>query len=262
MLAGLLGAIFLSTVSLFALPQEFGENKCVNDPAHFSARQKSVLLKAYEYGNPYELGYTLAAIAWKESCAGEYRMNFQDPSAGIYHAYLPGIIKKYPSLKQNGFTQNVIGSMLVKDDAFAAREAISELKYWEKIHKGNWEKMIKSYNKGFSWQRDENANRLATAYYLDVKSRMQKLQVYLPRLKLEKFNPNSKSKIYLPIYEKQPTLTPPKFPTRIAPSEKNQESKSAPTTFKQSPNAKEYGTTRVYVKDNGKVGEFEILPDK
>ncbi|CAE09369.1 conserved hypothetical protein [Wolinella succinogenes] len=233
------------SVSIWALPQGFESNRCVNEPQYFSPKQKAVLLKAYEYGAPHDLGYTLAAIAWKESCAGEYRMNFQDPSAGIYHAHLPGLIKKYPSLKQNGFTQNVLGALLVKDDAFAAREAISELKYWEKVHQGNWERMIKSYNKGFSWQKDSQSNRLAEDYYQDVKEKVKRLQAFLPRLKLDKYTSlESSNRVSLPIYEKR-RLTPIATPNQVP-------SKEPPA----------YGTTRVVVKSRGKAGEFDLLPDQ
>lgn len=215
------------------------KNRCVNDPKHFSAKQREVLLQAYEYGAPYDLGYTLAAIAWKESCAGEYRMNFQDPSAGIYHAYIPGLIKKYPSLKQNGFTQNMLGALLVKDDAFASREAVNELKYWDKVHQGNWEKMIKSYNKGFSWQKEKEANRLAQEYYKDIKGRVQKLRAYLPQVKLEHYNANPKVK--LPIYETRPPLP-----------------MDTPKEWLEAP----YGVKKVIVESQGRAGEFDLLPDQ
>lgn len=97
------------SVSIWALPQGFESNHCVSEPQYFSPKQKAVLLKAYEYGAPHDLGYTLAAIAWKESCAGEYRMNFQDPSAGIYHAHLPGLIKKIPLAQTERFHPKCFG---------------------------------------------------------------------------------------------------------------------------------------------------------
>lgn len=168
--------LFLYSIA-FAVPQVEFKNSCV-PLKDFSDSQKEVLLKSYLAGEKFGYGYTLAAIAWKESCAGEYKMNFQDPSAGNFHAYIPGVIKRYPSLKQNGFTQNMVGALLVENDEFAAKIAISELQFWDKTHKGNWKNIIKSYNKGYSWQKNENSNVQAEKYYSDVAQRVKQLQGY------------------------------------------------------------------------------------
>ena len=45
----------------------------------FTKDQKDVLMYAYYYGRDYGFGYLMAAIAWKELCAGEYLLNFSDP---------------------------------------------------------------------------------------------------------------------------------------------------------------------------------------
>lgn len=161
----------------FALPQVEFKNSCV-PLAQFSESQKQVLLRSYLAGEQDGFGLTLAAIAWQESCAGVYKMNFQDPSAGNFHAYIPGVINRYPQLKQNGFTQNMVGAMLVENDAFAEQIAITELKYWQKEHKGNWKNIIKSYNKGYSWQKNEQANLQAEKYYQEVAFRVKQLESY------------------------------------------------------------------------------------
>ena len=62
-------------------------NKCIKIDT-FNNNQLEIIAYAYNYGKKYDLGITLAAIAWHESCAGEFRMNFSDPSAGIYHCLL------------------------------------------------------------------------------------------------------------------------------------------------------------------------------
>ena len=107
--------VFLSEMS--ALPLHKIEGKCV-EPKKFSKNQKQVILKAFKYGAKSGFGYTMAAIAWKESCAGEYRVNFADPSAGIYHAHIPGIIKKHKQ-KDFAFMRNMVGELLMRDDEFA-----------------------------------------------------------------------------------------------------------------------------------------------
>ncbi len=160
----------------FALSVDF-KNACV-PLEQFSTSQKEVLRRSYLAGKSSGLGLTLAAIAWKESCAGVYKMNFQDPSAGNFHAYIPGVINRFPQLKQNGFTQNMVGALLVQNDNFAEEIAISELKFWEREHKGDWKKVVKSYNKGYSWQKDASANALAEKYYQEIAWRVRQLESY------------------------------------------------------------------------------------
>lgn len=162
---------------VYGAPKVDFKNACV-PLAQFSQAQKEVLLRSYLAGESDGFGLTLAAIAWKESCAGEYKMNFQDPSAGNYHAYIPGVINRYPQLKQNGFTQNMVGAMLVSDDEFAAKIAIVELKFWKREHKGNWKNIVKSYNKGYSWQKNAHANKQAEQYYQDITWRVKQLESY------------------------------------------------------------------------------------
>ena len=155
-------------------------NKC-GSVFSFNEDQKEIIAYAYNYGKKYDLGYTLAAIAWHESCAGEYRMNFADPSAGLYHALIPGVLRRYQMLKDNGFNRNVIGEMLVRDDEFASKVAIDELLYWDRVRNGNWKAMIKSYNKGFSWEKSASANKFAENYYQSVKQKREILEDYIPK---------------------------------------------------------------------------------
>lgn len=170
-------SLFMLLGVAFSAPKVVFKNACV-PLEEFSQSQKTVLLRAYLAGEREGFGLLLAAIAWKESCAGVYKVNFQDPSAGNFHAYIPGVIRKYPELKQNGFTQNMVGAMLVEDDTFAEEIAIAELKFWQKEHKGNQKNIIKSYNKGYSWTKSANANLQAEKYYQDIIWRIGKLEYY------------------------------------------------------------------------------------
>ena len=165
---------------IFALPLYKVEGKCVQ-PKDFNKNQKQVILKAFKYGAKSGFGYTMAAIAWKESCAGEYRVNFADPSAGIYHAHIPGVIKKHKQ-KDTNFMRNMVGELLMRDDDFASQTALEELSYWHKVRKGNWYEVIKSYNKGFSWEKDRERNKMAQEYFEDIFTRVKALQNYSPKL--------------------------------------------------------------------------------
>ena len=180
MRAIIFGIIFGCVGACMAMPLHKVEGKCV-ELKDFSKAQKNVILKAFKYGLKSGYGYTMAAIAWKESCAGEYKMNFADPSAGIYHAHIPGLLKK-TNQKDTGFMRNMVGELLVRDDEYASQVALDELLYWHKVRNGNWQEVIKSYNKGFSWERDSERDKMAQSYYEDI---ARKVKAHPPVIRLD-----------------------------------------------------------------------------
>ncbi len=141
----------------------------------FNAKQKEVLKAAYQFGSKENLGYEMAGIAWKESCTGVYKINFSDPSAGVYHSYIPSVLKSYGH-NDSPFLRNVMGELLIKDDAFASEVALKELLYWKTRYHDNLKDMIKSYNKGSRWERSEKSNAEAEKYYEEIQDRIRRLK--------------------------------------------------------------------------------------
>ncbi|WP_187938436.1 hypothetical protein [Helicobacter pylori] len=141
----------------------------------FNAKQKEVLKAAYQFGSKENLGYEMAGIAWKESCAGVYKINFSDPSAGVYHSYIPSVLKSYGH-NDSPFLRNVMGELLIKDDAFASEVALKELLYWKTRYHDNLKDMIKSYNKGSRWEKNEKSNADAKKYYEEIQDRIRRLK--------------------------------------------------------------------------------------
>ncbi|MFT2678390.1 hypothetical protein [Helicobacter pylori] len=141
----------------------------------FNAKQKEVLKAAYRFGSKENLGYEMAGIAWKESCAGVYKINFSDPSAGVYHSYIPSVLKSYGH-NDSPFLRNVMGELLIKNDAFASEVALKELLYWKTRYHDNLKDMIKSYNKGSRWEKNEKSNADAEKYYEDIQDRIRRLK--------------------------------------------------------------------------------------
>ncbi|WRD62551.1 hypothetical protein E5E75_04685 [Helicobacter pylori] len=141
----------------------------------FNAKQKEVLKAAYQFGSKENLGYEMAGIAWKESCAGVYKINFSDPSAGVYHSYIPSVLKSYGH-NDSPFLRNVMGELLIKNDAFASEVALKELLYWKTRYHDNLKDMIKSYNKGSRWEKNEKSNADAEKYYEDIQDRIRRLK--------------------------------------------------------------------------------------
>ncbi|WQW71661.1 hypothetical protein KVK44_04680 [Helicobacter pylori] len=141
----------------------------------FNAKQKEVLKAAYQFGSKENLGYEMAGIAWKESCTGVYKINFSDPSAGVYHSYIPSVLKSYGH-NDSPFLRNVMGELLIKDDAFASQVALKELLYWKTRYHDNLKDMIKSYNKGSRWEKNEKSNADAEKYYEEIQDRIRRLK--------------------------------------------------------------------------------------
>ncbi len=141
----------------------------------FNAKQKEVLKAAYQFGSKENLGYEMASIAWKESCAGVYKINFSDPSAGIYHAYIPSVLKNYGH-NNSPFLRNVMGELLIRNDVLASEVALKELLYWRTRYHDNLKDMIKSYNKGSRWERSEKSNAEAEKYYEEIQDRIRRLK--------------------------------------------------------------------------------------
>ncbi|GAA8653439.1 hypothetical protein Hpoki265_12190 [Helicobacter pylori] len=141
----------------------------------FNAKQKEVLKAAYQFGSKENLGYEMAGIAWKESCAGVYKINFSDPSAGVYHSYIPSVLKSYGH-NDSPFLRNVMGELLIRNDALASEVALKELLYWKTRYHDNLKNMIKSYNKGSRWEKNEKSNADAEKYYEDIQDRIRRLK--------------------------------------------------------------------------------------
>lgn len=107
--------------------------------------------------------------------AGVYKINFSDPSAGVYHSYIPSVLKSYGH-NDSPFLRNVMGELLIKNDAFASEVALKELLYWKTRYHDNLKNMIKSYNKGSRWERSEKSNAEAEKYYEEIQDRIRRLK--------------------------------------------------------------------------------------
>ncbi len=69
-----------------------------------------------------------------------------------------------------------MGELLIKDDAFASQVALKELLYWKTRYHDNLKDMIKSYNKGSRWEKNEKSNADAEKYYEEIQDRIRRLK--------------------------------------------------------------------------------------
>ncbi|RMF06567.1 MAG: hypothetical protein D6762_09205 [Candidatus Neomarinimicrobiota bacterium] len=144
--------------------------------------QKQILIRAYELGAPYDLGYTLAAIAWQESFVGDriVPINLQDPSAGLWHKNIYNALAEHPETPQNGLQVNMMAQKLIHDMEFAASLAISDLEHWKIRRNGNWMDIWASYNAGRYYKSSQ-----ARAYARSIYRKIQALEKALPVLLAE-----------------------------------------------------------------------------
>lgn len=137
-------------------------------------KQIAVLKKSYELGEPHDLGYTLAAIALKESTAGSYIINAISSDYGVYQGNVETICKQ-AGVFHNPFQCNVEIQRVVNDIERASEHAIETLSYWKNYHTKRtenylvYEKMIRSYNAGFGFDR-------ATDYWLDYRKKFHTIK--------------------------------------------------------------------------------------
>lgn len=132
-----------------------------------SETQRETLVQAYEYGEPYGYGYSLAAIAWKESMAGVYKINYSDPSFGVFHNLLTTVARREGVT--SGFVKNQLAQRLVDDFEYSASHAIAELNTWRRYHKGDIYLTWASYNAGTYY-------KAGIGYADNIKSKVQTLQ--------------------------------------------------------------------------------------
>lgn len=126
----------------------------------FSNEEYKIMLQIMSYGIKDDLGYTLAAIAWKESMFGRWNLNLSDGKKGSFGPF--HILLEY-SLKRNSVTTNWGESRLAEkhlyDLEFTTNEAISILKDFKSRENCNLRCAVASYNagnKGYVKQSGQN----------------------------------------------------------------------------------------------------------
>lgn len=114
--------------------------------------------KLFEAGKPYDLGYTLLAIAKVESNYGQVKININDPSCGITHIHLKYFLKKY-NIKDTPFNRNLACQRLVDSDDLSISESIAILTYWKSrlcgrwgCTKSQWDRVWSAYNAGNNYE--------------------------------------------------------------------------------------------------------------
>lgn len=137
----------------------------------FSDSQIEILRDAWFAGADRDYGWTLAAIAWKESSAGDKLVNPAGPAFGVFQNLSSTVTRR---LHQEGtkITRRQVEVKLIGDFGFAAEMAMAELDYWKMRHNGNWNKSIQSYYGG-----NTPNSAVAQAYRADIVKKIRFLRV-------------------------------------------------------------------------------------
>lgn len=155
----LMFSIVLSTPAMSSINCKKIESKFNND-------QKRILSHAYAYGKPYDLGYSLPAIAWEESSAGQVLLNPDDPSAGIYQNHVVYALNR-EGLKNNYANRSHLLLKLATDEIKSTAHGLSELLHWVG-RRDNWKDVWASYNGGKNYDGSQ-AQSYANRVYKKVK---------------------------------------------------------------------------------------------
>jgi hypothetical protein len=139
-----------------------------------STKQTVVLYESYMRGVQHDLGYTLAAIAFHESSAGLFRMNYKSKDFGVFQIN----IKTAASIEgvTNYFAKTKLAERLLYDDAYNASLAVNVLESFKKQHKGSWKEAVKSYNQGNKWKRSSDSNKIAEKYLASIINKIKMLR--------------------------------------------------------------------------------------
>lgn len=116
--------------------------------SQLSPYQEKVAYKAYRAGEPYDLGLTAVAIAWKESKLGVYktrfnRNNVKDISVGVMHT-----VVYWKTKSMTPFEAGMWVDKMQQSDDFSIQTGVSDLVYWQARAKGNWKRGVEMYNAG------------------------------------------------------------------------------------------------------------------
>jgi hypothetical protein len=155
---------FSSTDTHAETPLQPAPGSCdyLNNEMGMSDYQVYIMYKSYMWGLPFDMGYSMAAIAFAESSAGLYLDNPNDPSAGVHHILVWHVMDDL-GIERTNENIEITMEMLASNFSLSAHYAIEVLSYWYNEHNGNWYNTWRSYNRGY-YNRNESARTASIRY--------------------------------------------------------------------------------------------------
>lgn len=118
----------------------------------FTDHQLATMSRAWNTGIKSDLGYTLAAISWKESRAGEdvvrYNGSLKNANLGAFQNKVLSAGKREGCKSRKCYAD--VAYKLITDQKFASEHALREMNFWMGVHNNNVRGALASYNSGHS----------------------------------------------------------------------------------------------------------------
>lgn len=118
----------------------------------FTDHQLATMGRAWTTGSKADLGYTLAAITWKESRAGEdvvrYKGSLKNANLGAWQNKVESVAKREGCKTKKCYAD--VAYRLITDQKYASEHALKEMNFWMSTHKNNVRSALASYNSGYS----------------------------------------------------------------------------------------------------------------
>jgi len=137
--------------------------------------QYNVLHKTFEKGRPFNLSYTMSAIALVESDLGKYLLNINADKSldcGVF-------MVNTKTLSNNKWEQARICERLQRDYDFSFSVALERFKYFYNYWRDKgyskglaWKRAVCSYNSGWNWKK-------GLPYYKKVVKAIHKIRKFM-----------------------------------------------------------------------------------
>jgi len=173
--------LILSLVTILGAATANDYYKEINN---MTVNQKKMMLRAYIYGYKQNYGYTLTAIAWKESSFGVFKLNTHDGhklkykgSYGVFHILLNSVMMKENN--KSHWHASRIAEKLYNDTKYCAGKSLEELLYWQRYWKNKNVTKVFSHTVGSYNQGTVSINSIkGNLYAKDILLRISALKKY------------------------------------------------------------------------------------
>ena len=164
--------LLILTLTLILTQKTFA-NPLDDQLKNLTHKQAGVMYKTYYAGKPFDLEWTLTAIAWREASFKEGAFNPVTRDYGLFQINYYTYTRRFAKdIEQTGISDSSLRKLLRYDFQVGLSAAVAELTFWKKARRGNWLDIWASYNTGTVL---DNKGRI---YAAEIEARIHALQRY------------------------------------------------------------------------------------
>lgn len=116
--------------------------------ADASRAQRDSIRASYDWGKPYDLGYTMAAYDWQESGGGLWLINLEKNEMGRYHQMVYFLAFEIYGRKPTMWEQSRVAERLLFNLEWDRQQLLKRLQKAQKKYGDDWMAIWGSYNSG------------------------------------------------------------------------------------------------------------------